>query len=80
VAGLLRVRERDPWALLADRSELAHSLVQELSEVLAQIQDMPRAITNKLQKLQIIGGLIPLLSGEGGSPDILMILDAMSDE
>jgi hypothetical protein len=70
VAGLLRVRERDPWALLADRSEVAHSLVEELGAVLAQIRNMPRAIKNEAQKLQIIDGSIPLLVGEGGSPDI----------
>jgi hypothetical protein len=80
VAGLLRVRERDPWALLADRSELAHSLVEELSAILARIRNMPRAIKNETQKLQIIRELIPLLSGEGGSPDILIIMDAMPDE
>jgi hypothetical protein len=80
LAGLLRARERDPWALLADRSELAHSLVEELSSVLECIRNMPRAIKNEAQKVQIISELIPLLSGEGGSPDILMIMDAMSDE
>jgi hypothetical protein len=80
VAGLLRVRERDPWALLADRSELAHSLLEELSAILGQIRNMPRAIKNETQKIQIISELIPLLSGEGGSPEILMIMDAMSDE
>jgi hypothetical protein len=74
------VRERDPWALLADRSELAHSLVEELSAVLARIRNMPRAIKNERQKPQIVRELIQLLSGEGGSPDILMIMDAMSDE
>lgn len=80
VAGLLRVRERDPWALLADRSELAQSLVEELSAVLAQVRSMPRSISNEAQKLEILSALIPLLMGEGGSPDILTIMDAMPDE
>jgi hypothetical protein len=80
VAGLLRVRERDPWALLAERSELAHSLVEELSTVLTLIRSLPQPIKNEAQKLQILNELIQLLLGEGGSPDILMVVDAMSDE
>jgi hypothetical protein len=80
VAGLLRVRKRDPWALCADRSELAQAMVEELSAILAQILSMPGAITNETQKLQIIRDLIPLLSGHGGSPDILTIIDTLSED
>jgi hypothetical protein len=80
VAGLLRVRERDPWALLADLSGQAHSLVEELSAVRAQIRRRPQAIRSEAQKLQIIDGLISILVGDGGSPEILMMMDAIPDE
>lgn len=80
VAGLLRVRERDPWALVSGRSRLAQLLVEELSSILAQIRSMPQPIRNQVQKLHIIMQLIPLLSGEGGRLDILTMMDDMSDE
>jgi len=79
VAGLLRVRERDPWALLVGHSDLAGLWVDELLGVQAQIQSMPESIANETKKLQIIGELIRLLSGAGGRPDILTIMDAMPE-
>ena len=80
IAGLLRVRERDPWALLAGRSAVARSLVDVLTGILGSIPRMPNAIPNKAEKIRIVNELIALLSGDGGRPDILTIMDAMAED
>ena len=80
IAGLLRVREHDPWALLAGRSAVARSLVDVLTGILGSIPRMPNTIPNKAEKIRIINELIALLSGDGGRPDILTIMDAMAED
>ncbi len=79
VGGLLRVRVRDPWALVADRSPIASALVDELAGIRAVIENRRRPISNQTAKLEIIGELLKLLSGEGGRPDLLAVMDDLSE-
>lgn len=79
VAGLLRVRERDPWALIASESADARALVEVLQDILVAIRNMPGAIPNEAEKLRITQELISLLSGEGGRPDILTMMDGLAE-
>ena len=80
VAGLLRVREYAPWALLADRSSSAKALVGALSEIAAQIESQPGSVRTAKVKLEGAGALMEMLSGTGGRPDILMVLDQITDQ
>lgn len=77
VAGLLRVRERDPWALVADRSAEAKRLSDVVTDVADRIESRRRSIRNPEVKLEMARELIELLSGAGGRPDILAIMDEM---
>lgn len=79
VAGLLRVRECDPWALVADRSAAAKTLFDLLTALAARIETHRLMIPNAAFKREIAGELIDLLSGAGGRPDILTIMDDMPD-
>ena len=79
VGGLLRVREHDPWALVADRSTPARALVEVLTEVAADIGRRRQRIPAGQSKLDSAHALIDLLSGAGGRPDILTIMDEMPD-
>ena len=80
IAGLLRRRQRDPWALLEERSDLARRLINVLSDARAAIKSMPGAIRNENEKLDTARELIEMLSGSGGRPDILTVIDQMSDQ
>jgi hypothetical protein len=80
IAGLLRRRQRDPWALLEERSELARRLIKALSDAQSAIKSMPRGVRNENEKLDTTRELIDMLSGTGGRPDILTVIDQMSDQ
>jgi len=79
VGGLLRVREHDPWALVADRSTPARALVEVLTEVGTDIGRRRQRIPAGQSKFDSAHALIDLLSGAGGRPDILTIMDEMPD-
>jgi hypothetical protein len=80
VAGLLRVRERDRWALLAERSGVADAPHAELGRVLAQIQARQSETRNYVNKEVTIQERMLFLSGEGGRPDILVIIEKIAED
>jgi hypothetical protein len=71
VGGLLRVRENEPWALVADRSPPAKALVE--------VRTFPFRVPSSQAKLNSARELIHLLSGTGGRPDILTFMDDIPD-
>ena len=77
IAGLLRVREHDAWALVADRSAQARELVELLTEVHDYLGE-PRYTS----KRTVTCDLIKLLTSTGGRPDILTVMNEIivSDE
>jgi hypothetical protein len=79
VGGLLRVREHDPWALVADRSPPATALVEVLLDIAARIEALPWRVPGAQAKLNSARELIDLISGTGGRPDILTVMDEMPD-
>jgi hypothetical protein len=74
IAGLLRVREFDPWALLSDRSPLAASLVQIMEEATEYLRQ-----TGSISSINSINEIVKMLQGVGGRPDILLILEEIED-
>jgi hypothetical protein len=74
LVGLLRIREIDPWGLVADRSPRALSLVGVLQ---TETQYLHNARSRKT--LDIISEIIHMLQGAGGRPDIFSILEDIED-
>jgi hypothetical protein len=74
IVGLLRVRDLDPWALVADRSPSAASLVKILETETGYLAG-PRAQT----AIHSIAEVVTLLQGSGGRPDIFSILETIED-
>jgi len=79
IAGILRFRLADPWALVAEQSELARELIDVLSDVHNTISGMGGRVRNGQEKLETVRDLIEILSGTGGRRDILTVIDQMSD-
>jgi hypothetical protein len=79
VGGLLRVREHDPWALLADRSLSAKRLVEVHSDITAQIEARVSRVPAGHAKLNSARQLQDLITGSGGRPDILMVMEKISE-
>jgi hypothetical protein len=75
VAGLLRVREEDPWALTKDRSAAATGLAEDLKTMAATLQPGRARATGGEQKLALTEALIAYLETDTGRPDILTAID-----
>jgi hypothetical protein len=75
IAGLLRIREFNPWALVTDQSPWAASFSKILTEEMAYLQGPKFAAT-----LYSLSEVVKLLQGKGGRPDIFVVLDEIEDE
>jgi hypothetical protein len=75
VAGLLRVREEDPWALTKDRSAAATGLAEDLKTMNAMLQRAWAKATGAAQKRAMTEALIAYLETDTGRPDILTAMD-----
>jgi hypothetical protein len=81
VAGLLRVREEDPWALTKDRSPAAIGLAKELKTMATMLQRGCARATGAAQKdamvakLAMTVALIDYLETDTGRPDILTAME-----
>jgi hypothetical protein len=75
VAGLLRVREDDPWALTKDRSAAATGLAEDLKTMAATLQSGRARATEGEQKLTLTEALIAYLETDTGRPDNLTAID-----
>jgi len=79
-AGLLRIRERIPRALIAGSSPEAHHLLTEVEAIANQIERHPgRSVPARAAKLAIMADLAQYLKGTGGNPDILTTVATLSD-
>jgi hypothetical protein len=75
VAGLLRVREEDPWALTKDHSAAAIGLAEDLKKMAAMLQLGWARATGAAQKRAMTVALIDYLETDTGRPDILTAMD-----
>jgi hypothetical protein len=75
VAGLLRVREEDPWALTKDGSAAAAGLAEDLKTTATILQPKAAIATGSEQKHALTVALIDYLETETGRPDILTAID-----
>jgi hypothetical protein len=74
IVGILRIREINPWALVANRSPWAASFVKILQDETGYL-DGPKAKTTTESILEVI----KMLQGAGGRPDIFSVLDTIED-
>jgi hypothetical protein len=74
IAGLLRVRELDPWALVVDRSLWAASLVKVMEDETGYLRGSRTRTTS-----ESFVEVIKMLQGRGGRPDIFSILETIED-
>lgn len=74
IVGLLRIREIEPWAMVADRSPSAASFVKILQDETSYIYG-PKARTTTESILEVI----KMLEGAGGRPDIFSVLETIED-
>jgi len=79
VAGLLRVREEDPWALTKDRSEVARGLAEDLKMMISMLQSRGARVTGAAQKYEMTMALIDYLETYTGRPDILTAMDQIEE-
>ena len=75
VAGLLRVREEDPWALTEDGSAAATGLAEDLKTMADMLQSGRTMATGSEQKRAMTIALIAYLETDTGRPDILTAMD-----
>jgi hypothetical protein len=80
VGGLLRVRERDPYALMTSRSASAQKLAAQLQNIHALLKKHQSIIKKADQKLLIVADLIEMLTGQGGNVGILVATESLDDE
>ena len=70
LAGLLRVREHQPWALTIDRSPAAWAVAATLERAIVHLQ------RNRLKRqLATTVGLLEYLATNEGRPDLLTLID-----
>jgi len=74
IVSLIRVREVDPWALVADRSIGASTFIKIMEEETEYLRNSRTKITT-----QSIAEIIKMLHGEGGRPDIFSIIDEIEE-
>ena len=72
VGGLLRVRERDPYALMTTRSVSAQTLAAQLQNIHSLLKKYGNVVKKADQKLLIVADLIEMLSGQGGNVGVLV--------
>ena len=80
VAGLLRVREEDPWALTKDRSAAAIGVAGELKAMAAKLQLEWVRAKGAAQKHGMTVALIDYLETDTGRPDILTAMDQIDTQ
>lgn len=80
LTGLVRRREIEPYAVVAGRDELALKITRQLRRAAEGLDASSSDIPQAWQKRVIVEGLIELLSGEGGDPDLLRRIDMLSEK
>ena len=75
VAGLLRVREVEPWALLCARSDIARDLANQI-EGLCNVSTPLRFAKTKESAVEIL----KMLQGDGGRSDVLSMIEEIDSE
>ena len=79
VGGLLRVREKEPYALLTARSEPAAALARPLRDIRDMLSRFPNAFAKSAEKIRIVENLLAMLDGAGGDVGVLVETDTLDD-
>jgi hypothetical protein len=80
VGGLLRVRERDPYALMTSRSHAAQALAVQLRKIHGLLKQYRQIVKKVDEKISIITNLIDMLEGQGGNVGVLVDTESLDDE
>jgi hypothetical protein len=78
ITGLLRYREVQPYALMADRPGAARVLNDLLKRILARLTHPSFTVQAQTTKIQVVQELIKYLAGEQGDPRLLYVIDEIS--
>lgn len=76
IGGLLRVREREPFALLTSRSAVAAELARPLRDIVDILKRTSGHVARSEEKAKVANNLLAMLDGEGG--DVGVLVDAES--
>ena len=79
VGGLLRVRQLEKWALVADRSPPAARMANDLDAIANWLADHPDRVAGAAGKRESADELAQILRAKGGRPDILISVEALPD-
>jgi hypothetical protein len=79
VGGLLRIREREPFALLTQRSAAAAELARPLRDILSFLKSNSGHIARSAEKSKIVANLLAMLDGEGGDVGVLVDAESLDD-
>ena len=80
VGGLLRAREKHPYALLIGTSHEAEAIHQQLSSIKPLLEHRASSSRQMRTKLAVVGNLLDMLSGSGGDSSILTIIETMDSD
>jgi hypothetical protein len=79
IVGVLRLREHEPQAFVADTSPLAGSLRSNLMRATDVIRLNPGRTRSAAALLAVLPHIIEILGGYGGRPDILEVLESIEE-
>jgi hypothetical protein len=80
VGGLLRVRERDPYALLTSTSPAAQALATQLRSIFDLLNQYPPGPSKPTEKRSNVANLVEMLDGRGGNVGVLVEANSLDDE
>lgn len=80
VAGLLRVRHLEPWALVAPANPRADQLANRLESIAGRLGEPSLRVRAAEAKRKSAEEVSQILRGKGGRPDILISLEALPEE
>jgi len=80
VGGLLRVREREPYALLTSRSDVAVKLAQPLQGIHDLLNKHPKSFAKSAEKAEIVKNLLAMLDGVGGDVGVLVATESLESD
>ncbi len=76
---LLRVREQQPWALMAARSAKAREMAEVLEEAITILGTISSTTKSLTQRLATTEALLQYLATREGRPDILTLIEDSND-
>lgn len=79
VGGMLRVREIDPWALVASDSSVARPIGEELQASLKSLIAAKEIVPAAEKKIELINSIIKYINTNKGRADLLISIDEIDE-